>query len=169
MEMLKIYRNTLPLSTEVQRWQDDNLRPDFMPWHYPEPNGKVKTVLRENHDDERQAYRCLVVWLINEAAFDQLYRQPQVSHLEYDHVVKWCLEIEAELNLYLPAALTGMTVSGTLEECGWFELHWSRYPDFIIGAFDKAGWHIQQPFDSDPRHIDYKSPKSLLLALSSPD
>lgn len=172
---IKIFPNLKPLSPECQGWIDSELRPDAWMWHYPQAGDICHNLMRPMPDDYDDAFIWLVIWLINEAAFDQLYRRPQVSHLEYQHVADWCLRTGKESNLIVPAHLTGCTVVDTLDGCGWFGLHWSRYPDFIIDGFNLAGWTMRPAYPhNDPRHPEYKkeqskSPKFSLLELSSPD
>lgn len=161
---LMLYCNTIPQSELGQQWGDDGIRPEEWEWHYPlaKMSGDsfpVETRRRPMPDDIHEAYEYLVTWLISEAAFDQLFKQPQVSHIDYHIVADWCLTAEKEDDiLCVPKHLSPVPgIALPLGDCGWFGLNWSRYPRFILDSFKKASW----PFNistayTDPRHPDYE-------------
>lgn len=161
------YDNTLPISELCQEWMDTETRPDWWDYHKPLSNVAghtfpVETLRWPAPEELERVYYQLVLWLIRETAFDQLYRQPQVSHHEIKFVWDWLLTMEVEdATLEVPGHLHGFGMfTLQLEYCCW-HADVRRYPSYMIDEFTQAGWQLNPTNVTNdlrhPRHQQYIS------------
>lgn len=160
-----MFHNAIPGSEYYLQWKEDVYSvPDHWIWHTPHSivteqglQPTVEQAIRPMPDDLHERYLNLVLWCIIESAWCQLYRQPQVSSEEFQWVVDYLENLEREEPTFIvPGNLThipGMELPFC--EC-WYGHDFSRYPSFLMEAFDSAGWirNRTDPLD-DKRHPQY--------------
>ena len=160
---MALFYNNLPVSTLYQQWMDDDFVPDEWTWHAPFAmpwgDGSTKPAIdivnRPIPDDLYQRYVNLVCWCVQESCWDQVFRRPQVSHREYQHVIDYLRILGRDMGYEVPPPYSEMDFPMPLDECEWAGI-WHRYPKDMIDSFLAVGY-ILNPTDpvDDERHPWY--------------
>lgn len=150
-----LFPNNTPHSEQFQEWQREGLPPDVWPWPLPAGIHLVHIELRPVPEDLTVRYNHFVQWLMLQAMWCQLYRYHQTSHEEYQFVLDYCLELERELGIGVPNALSGVGFDLSLEYFQ-FDADYARYPRWLQILFARYGYkkNPARPLD-DPRHPRY--------------